>query len=202
MPVGMCRRRGLMPLKPMKLCWTSVAPEDGAPRVAGLQERGELGPEPALGRSRPGNSVTISWRPAAGALVGVERVGVRRCPLPIKTISGVDCRSASLRVRIVDVPDDLGRGPVEPDQVEQGAQVALGLGGLAAAERAARRHLGQLGRHLRVVGRERVEEEQGASALLDVVGQVVDLFLASATTAGPPGARSGRTRSAHRARPS
>ena len=34
-----------------------------------------------------------------------------------------------MRVRVVDVPDDLGRGPVDPDQVEQGPQVSLGLGG-------------------------------------------------------------------------
>ena len=78
---------------------------------------------------------------------------------------------------VVAVPDDLGRRPVDADQVEQRAQVALGLGGRAAAERAAGRHLGHLGREIGIVERERVEEEERRPALLDVVGQVVDLLL-------------------------
>ena len=49
-------------------------------------------------------------------------------------------------MRVVLVPDDLGRRPLDADQVQQRPQVALGLGRRAAAERAARRHLGQLGR--------------------------------------------------------
>ena len=56
-------------------------------------------------------------------------------------------------------------------------QVSLWLGGLAAAERASGRHFRQLGRHRRIVGRERVEEQQSAPAFLDVVRQVIDLFL-------------------------
>ena len=148
-----------------------------APGRAGPQERDELGPGPAgLGSEQAGEQSDDLLEPGAGALIGIECVG-RAASLADEDDLGCRLQIGQFGVRIVDVPDDLGRWPVEPHQVEQRSQVALGLGRRPAAEGTARRHLGQLGRERGIVDRERVEEEQGPSPFLDVIGQVVDLFL-------------------------
>ena len=179
-----------------------VAPRDRAARRAGPQKRDEFGPGPAgLGPEHAGKERDHFLEPGAGALLGVERIG-RATPLADEDDLGRRLQIGQLGVGIVDVPDDFGRRPVEPDQVEQRSQVALGFGLRAAAEWPARRHLGQVGRERRIVNREGVEEEESPSPFLDVIGEVIDLFLSQATMVVRPGARSDQTRSASRARPS
>ncbi len=101
----------------------------------------------------------------AGALVFIKSVG-GPAPLADEDDLGRRLQVGELGVWVIDVPDDLGRRPVEPDQIEQRTEISLRLRGLAAAERSTRRHFGQFGRHIRTIGRERIEQEQGRSPFL------------------------------------
>ena len=174
---GQVRGCGLMPAIAHEALLDDFGPRDQGRPCRLVRNSGvNSGPgrrRPLLG-SRPGNRATISWRPDVAIWSALKRVG-RRCPGRTKTTSGG--RSASCGCGLYVVPDDLVVGQSMPHQVEQRLEVALGLGGRAAAERAAGRHPRHLGRDLRVVHRERVEEQERRAPLLDVRGQVVDLLL-------------------------
>ena len=185
----------------MKLCWAASRHGSVPPDVVGPQQRGELGARPRLGAEQAGEEHDDLLQARADR--SGSGLNASSAPLPSADEDDLGGQVGELRVRVVRVPDDLGRRPVDPEQVEQGAQVPLRLGGRAAAERA--RRGAAWGPRARAAGlsqRHGVEEEEGRAPLADVGRQVVDLLLGQRRGLGHQQDVEVRRGSGRRARPS
>ncbi len=172
---GMWRRRGLMPEIPMKLCWTARSRRACRPRRLVRSSGMNSGPSRPLGAEQAGEDRDDLLQPRAGDLLGIERVA---CAAPLADEDDLRRELGKLGMRIVRVPDDLGRSA---SRARSGRARAAGC---PWAREDARRRTGRPAASWEPRARadglstgQRIEEEQCRPALLHVVGQVVDLPL-------------------------